>query len=172
MSVGPRVHLHAYRGSGTLSSFNHFDPNADLSARYLTLFIRSFAQALEPMKKVTCKKFHRLRDSFQVTPITFIISTGHNIVESLKNVGILSLADPFDVRLLKIKNSIVFVFNNRRAGKIEKIQGNVGTSKKTETKILCLCDGYASRYKPSNQVYKKSTNSCVILGYHDFTIES
>lgn len=51
VSVGPRVHLHAYRGSGTLSSFNHFDPNADLSARCLTLFIRSYAQALEPMKK-------------------------------------------------------------------------------------------------------------------------
>lgn len=51
VSVGPRVHLHAYHGSGTLSSFNHFDQNADLSTRFLDLFIRSFAQALEPMKK-------------------------------------------------------------------------------------------------------------------------
>lgn len=51
VSVGPRVHLHAYHSSETLSSFNHFDQNADLLARYLTLFIRSFAQALEPMKK-------------------------------------------------------------------------------------------------------------------------
>lgn len=85
MSVGPTVHLHAYRGSGTLSSVNHFDQNADPSARYLTLFIRFIAQDLEPMKKGTVKLESACRLLFYKTKLASHI-TCTNVID----FGILS----------------------------------------------------------------------------------